>query len=104
MLCWLCGGGELRGGQTGAEANCTKPICCRNFADATGTPTEPAGPNGNSKCDSPVVLADSMLAAAQEFAPEAKFTLFTGDVVEGECGILAPGWGDLMVYRCDLAR
>ncbi|EKM49763.1 uncharacterized protein PHACADRAFT_106798 [Phanerochaete carnosa HHB-10118-sp] len=65
-----------------SEANCTKPICCRNFADETGPPTEPAGPNGNSHCDSPVTLADSMLEAAQRIGSTAKFTLFTGDVVE----------------------
>lgn len=74
----------LRGNvQAGSEANCTKPICCRNFADETGTPTDPAGPNGNPQCDSPVVLADSMLEATEQFAPNSKFTLFTGDVVEG---------------------
>ncbi|KAF7986343.1 hypothetical protein HWV62_35336 [Athelia sp. TMB] len=67
----------------GAEANCTKPICCRNFADETGTPTEPAGPNGNHHCDSPVALADSMLEFAQEIGSAAKFSIFTGDVVEG---------------------
>ncbi|KAF9469608.1 sphingomyelin phosphodiesterase [Collybia nuda] len=66
----------------GADANCTKPICCRAFADEAGKPvTVPALPNGNSKCDSPVSLADSMLDMVNEINP--KFVIFTGDVVEG---------------------
>ncbi|KAF5389664.1 hypothetical protein D9757_004095 [Collybiopsis confluens] len=65
----------------GAEANCTKNICCRNFADDTGNVTDPAQPFGNSKCDSPPSLADSMLEAVNSF--NAKFIIFTGDVVEG---------------------
>ncbi|GJE99928.1 sphingomyelin phosphodiesterase [Phanerochaete sordida] len=66
----------------GADANCTKSICCRNFGDETGPPTEPAGPNGNARCDAPETLADSMYEAIQQFAPHAAFTLFTGDVVD----------------------
>ncbi|KAJ7472599.1 sphingomyelin phosphodiesterase [Mycena latifolia] len=64
----------------GSEANCTKPICCRDFSDSPTTPTLPAGPNGNSHCDSPVPLADSMLEAVERLNP--KFSIFTGDVAE----------------------
>ncbi|KAJ3759690.1 sphingomyelin phosphodiesterase [Lentinula raphanica] len=65
----------------GSEANCTKNICCRNFADEAGDPiTDPAQPFGNSKCDSPISLADSMLEAVNSF--NAQFVIFTGDVVE----------------------
>jgi sphingomyelin phosphodiesterase len=69
--------------QVGADANCTKNICCRNFADHTGPITEPAGPFGDSNCDSPSDLAQSLLGAVQEFGGDAKFAIFTGDVVEG---------------------
>jgi sphingomyelin phosphodiesterase len=66
----------------GADANCTKNICCRAFADEDGKPISiPAGPNGNSKCDSPGSLADSMLNFVNDINP--KFVIFTGDVVEG---------------------
>ncbi|KAK7468297.1 hypothetical protein VKT23_002811 [Stygiomarasmius scandens] len=66
----------------GAEANCTKNICCRNFPDQVGhNITEPAEPNGNHNCDSPTSLADSMLEAVNDINP--KFVIFTGDVVEG---------------------
>ncbi|ESK95693.1 sphingomyelin phosphodiesterase [Moniliophthora roreri MCA 2997] len=66
----------------GSEANCTKPLCCRNFADQIGQPISvPAPPNGNAKCDTPVSLADSMLEAIDALNP--KFLIFTGDVVEG---------------------
>ncbi|KAJ7679351.1 sphingomyelin phosphodiesterase [Mycena polygramma] len=64
----------------GSEANCTKPICCRDFADSPAVPTLPAGPNGNSHCDSPVPLADSMLAAVESLKPI--FSIFTGDVAD----------------------
>ncbi|KIJ39838.1 hypothetical protein M422DRAFT_128512, partial [Sphaerobolus stellatus SS14] len=66
----------------GSEANCTKNICCRNFSDQSGPVKDPAQPFGNSHCDSPPDLADSMLDATLEFAPEAKFSIFTGDVIE----------------------
>ncbi|KIK55592.1 hypothetical protein GYMLUDRAFT_47807 [Collybiopsis luxurians FD-317 M1] len=64
----------------GSEANCTKPICCRNFADEAGDPiTDPAQPFGNQRCDSPAVLSNSMLEALNSF--NAKFVMSTGDVV-----------------------
>ncbi|KAJ7157545.1 hypothetical protein C8R43DRAFT_948931 [Mycena crocata] len=62
------------------EANYTKPIYCRNFTDSPTTPTVPADPNGNSHCDSPVSLANPMLAAVERLRP--KFSIFTGDVAE----------------------
>ncbi|KAF9269665.1 sphingomyelin phosphodiesterase [Marasmius fiardii PR-910] len=66
----------------GSEANCTKTLCCRIFPDDDGSPISvPAPPNGNSKCDSPVSLADSMLEAVNAINP--KFIIFTGDVVDG---------------------
>ncbi|KAJ7077501.1 hypothetical protein C8R44DRAFT_755188 [Mycena epipterygia] len=61
----------------GSEANCTKPICCRDFSDSPTTPTLPTGPNGNPHCDSPVPLAASMLEAIQRLNP--KFSIFIGD-------------------------
>ncbi|EKM50588.1 uncharacterized protein PHACADRAFT_263949 [Phanerochaete carnosa HHB-10118-sp] len=89
----------------GSEANCTKPICCRNFADETGPLTEPAGPNGNSHCDSPVTLADSMLEAAQQFGSTANFTLFTGDVVEGAVWLVnkTEVTNDLEAFNAEMA-
>ncbi|KAF9269660.1 sphingomyelin phosphodiesterase [Marasmius fiardii PR-910] len=63
----------------GSEANCTKPICCRNFADHTGPVQIAAEPNGNRKCDSPTSLAQSLLDAINA---NNKFSIFTGDLVE----------------------
>lgn len=72
-----------------------------------GIPTEPAGPNGNSKCDSPVSLADSMLEFAQKAGSSAKFSIFTGDVVEGESW-LRIYWSEFFLNlghkSCGLAR
>ncbi|KAJ7131701.1 Metallo-dependent phosphatase-like protein [Mycena crocata] len=65
---------------SGSNANCEKPICCRNFADEVGSPSEPAGPFGNRNCDSPAGLAKSMLEA---ISAHHTFSIFTGDVVEG---------------------
>lgn len=64
----------------GAEADCTKPICCRADSSNTTVHTEPAGPFGNPKCDSPVPLAESMIT---QISRNNKFSIFTGDVVEG---------------------
>ena len=70
--------------ETGANYNCTKPICCRPYtsADAPGNTHYPAGPYGNTKCDAPVSLEESMYAAIKQVAPNAAFTIFTGDIVD----------------------
>ncbi|KAJ7675216.1 sphingomyelin phosphodiesterase [Mycena rosella] len=87
----------------GAEANCTKSICCRDFADSPATPTVPAGPNGNSHCDSPVTLADSMLEEIESLNPI--FSIFTGDVVEGATWIVdqAEVTSDLQDFNAEMA-
>jgi len=68
--------------ETGSNYNCTKPICCRPYtaADAPGNTSYPAGPHGNHKCDAPESLEESMYSAIQQFAPNASFALFTGDI------------------------
>ncbi|KAL1967104.1 hypothetical protein VTN77DRAFT_3628 [Rasamsonia byssochlamydoides] len=71
--------------ETGASYNCTRNICCRPYtaADAPGNTSYPAGPYGNHNCDSPLSLEESLYAAIEQIVPNAAFTLFTGDVVEG---------------------
>ncbi|KAG9952538.1 acid sphingomyelinase, partial [Aureobasidium melanogenum] len=71
--------------ETGANYNCTKNICCRPYtnADAPGNTQFPAGAYGNNKCDSPRILEQSMYNAIKSLVPDAAFSLFTGDVVEG---------------------
>ncbi|EJD50481.1 putative acid sphingomyelinase [Auricularia subglabra TFB-10046 SS5] len=65
----------------GSEGNCTKPICCRNFADQANSTIEvPAGPFGNVLCDSPIKLGDVMLQTIRELDPA--FAIFTGDVID----------------------
>ena len=70
--------------ETGASYNCTKPICCRPYtsADAPGNNDYPAGPYGNTNCDAPISLEDSMYAAIKNLVPNASLTLFTGDIVD----------------------
>ncbi|KAJ7622053.1 sphingomyelin phosphodiesterase [Roridomyces roridus] len=86
----------------GAEANCTKPICCRDFS--TQRPTVPAGPNGNAQCDSPISLADSMLAEIERIGPD--FSIFTGDVVEHDTWLVTrPEATDALVsFNEEMAR
>lgn len=43
----------------------------------------PAGPWGDHHCDSPLDLEESLYAAIEQIVPDAAFTLFTGDLVEG---------------------
>lgn len=71
---------------TGASYNCTKNICCRAYDadDEPGTTAYPAGPFGNAACDSPVALEESLYAAVVALVPDRAFTIFTGDVVEGD--------------------
>lgn len=71
--------------ETGSNYNCTKNICCRPYTseDAPGNTDFPCGPNGNHQCDSPKTLEQSLYAAIEQYAPNAAFALFTGDVVEG---------------------
>lgn len=70
--------------ETGASYNCTKPICCRSYttADSPGNNNYPAGPYGNTHCDSPLSLEESMYAAIKSIVPNASMTLFTGDIVD----------------------
>ncbi|PFH49603.1 hypothetical protein AMATHDRAFT_62842 [Amanita thiersii Skay4041] len=63
----------------GADSTCTKPICCRNYADHTGPIVTPAGPFGSRLCDTPTPLIQSMLHA---IPATTTFSIFTGDVVE----------------------
>ena len=71
--------------QVGANYNCTKNICCRPYtaADAPGKTQYPAGQYGNTQCDSPRSLEQSMYNAIKTLVPDAAFSIFTGDVVEG---------------------
>ncbi|KAF8591358.1 sphingomyelin phosphodiesterase [Ramaria rubella] len=89
----------------GSDANCTKGICCRNFADHVGPVTEPAGPFGNLHCDSPPDLADSMLDAINQFGSHAKFSIFTGDVVERATWLVdkPEGEADLAAWNSQMA-
>jgi sphingomyelin phosphodiesterase len=61
--------------EVGANYNCTKNICCRPYTTA--------GAYGNTQCDSPRSLEQSMYNAIKTLVPDAAFSLFTGDVVEG---------------------
>lgn len=71
---------------TGASYNCTKNICCRPYDadDEPGVTDYPAGPYGNPACDSPVTLEESLYSAIEELVPNRTFTIFTGDVIEGD--------------------
>ncbi|KAI0835266.1 putative acid sphingomyelinase [Hypoxylon sp. FL0890] len=68
----------------GADANCSKPICCRQYTDGDkpGNSDFPAGPNGEHTCDAPVSLEESMYAAIRDIVPDAAFSIFTGDIVD----------------------
>ncbi|KAJ5081511.1 hypothetical protein NUU61_009775 [Penicillium alfredii] len=67
--------------ETGANSQCTKPICCRAYTekDAPGNTSSPCGPWGHPKCDPPLRLHESMLAAIADLHPA--FSIYTGDVV-----------------------
>ncbi|KAF8591354.1 sphingomyelin phosphodiesterase [Ramaria rubella] len=89
----------------GADANCTKNICCRNYADHVGPITEPAQPFGNSHCDSPGDLAGSLLDAMNEIGSQARFSIFTGDVIEGATWLVREpeGIDDLNMWNTQMA-
>lgn len=67
--------------ETGSNFDCSKPICCRAWEDedAPGVTKNPCGPFGNTMCDPPKRLQDSMHAAIAEINPA--FSVYTGDVV-----------------------
>lgn len=62
--------------ETGANWNCTKNICCRNYttADEPGNTDYPAGAYGNTNCDSPVTLEESLYSAIETLVPNRAFT------------------------------
>ncbi|KAH6908591.1 hypothetical protein BKA70DRAFT_1427175 [Coprinopsis sp. MPI-PUGE-AT-0042] len=63
----------------GADATCSKPICCRNYADQTSAVQTPAGRFGMRNCDTPT---DFALELYKQIGPSNKFSIFTGDVIE----------------------
>ncbi|GAA5892663.1 hypothetical protein JCM8208_005880 [Rhodotorula glutinis] len=65
--------------QVGADSDCRKVICCRDYGSASVgvNAREPAGP-----CDSPPALVDSVFEAVDRFAPNRSFTIFTGDAMD----------------------
>jgi sphingomyelin phosphodiesterase len=67
--------------ETGANYECSKPICCRAYTenDAPGKTSFPCGPYGHPKCDPPLRLEESMMAAIAAMDPA--FSIYTGDVV-----------------------
>ncbi|KAJ5712779.1 hypothetical protein N7493_009247 [Penicillium malachiteum] len=66
---------------TGSNYDCSKPICCRSYTeeDAPGNTSSPCGEWGNTKCDPPHRLQESMNAAIADLNPA--FSIYTGDVV-----------------------
>lgn len=66
----------------GTEANCSKPICCRINTPHDVSGHVPASPYGEHSCDSPISLEESMYAAINTIAPDAAFSIFTGDIVD----------------------
>jgi len=71
--------------EVGANTQCNKNVCCRPYteADQPGNTASPAGPFGDPNCDTPLSLEQSMYSAIEKLIPDAAFTMFTGDVVEG---------------------
>ncbi|KAH8655770.1 Metallo-dependent phosphatase-like protein [Xylariales sp. PMI_506] len=71
--------------EVGTTYNCTEEICCSSFVteDAPNATMYPAGPWGNHACDFPLDLELSLYNAIRVAVPNASFTLFTGDIVEG---------------------
>ncbi|OJJ41197.1 hypothetical protein ASPWEDRAFT_167228 [Aspergillus wentii DTO 134E9] len=67
--------------ETGSNYECSKPICCRVYTDedAPGNTSFPCGPYGNTNCDPPLRLEESMMAAIKSLNPA--FSIYTGDVV-----------------------
>ncbi|KAJ5931453.1 hypothetical protein N7516_005942 [Penicillium verrucosum] len=67
--------------EPGSSYKCSKPICCRSWSDeyAPGNTEYPCGPFGNTKCDPPQILQESLHAAIADIDPE--FSIYTGDVV-----------------------
>ncbi|KZT08514.1 sphingomyelin phosphodiesterase [Laetiporus sulphureus 93-53] len=69
--------------EVNSESKCTKPLCCRTFGPEPPSHIKlPALPFGMRTCDAPGVLADTMLDAAENFGAGAKFSIFTGDVID----------------------
>lgn len=51
-------------------------------AQKPGNNSDPAGPNGDHMCDTPVSLEKSMYKAIKDMFPDQAFSMFTGDIVD----------------------
>ncbi|GAA5995798.1 PPN1 endopolyphosphatase family protein [Rhodotorula paludigena] len=67
---------------TGSEADCDEVLCCRSYGPHSlgNNVTFPAGLYGHPNCDTPPALEASMFDAVKRIAPNASFSIFTGDV------------------------
>ncbi|KAJ5095281.1 hypothetical protein N7532_007572 [Penicillium argentinense] len=67
--------------EEGSNSDCSKPICCRSYTenDAPGNTSSPCGPWGDTNCDPPHRLQESMNSAIADLKPA--FSIYTGDVV-----------------------
>ncbi|KAG0033538.1 hypothetical protein BGZ82_006079 [Podila clonocystis] len=63
----------------GAEAECTKPLCCRNYPGQSKTPKRAASTWGDYKCDAPKKLGIDMLKYASTIS-HPEFSIITGDI------------------------
>ncbi|OZJ03452.1 hypothetical protein BZG36_02736 [Bifiguratus adelaidae] len=72
--------------QEGAEANCSRPLCCqrRDTDPLKGTIPQnisrPANKWGDYNCDAPFALLESALDAIPKLEPDIAFAMLTGDI------------------------
>ncbi|KAG2180399.1 hypothetical protein INT44_003403 [Umbelopsis vinacea] len=66
--------------ETGAEAACDKPICCRPEFTNYENITQPASIWGAYTCDTPITLLESMLEYIPSVTDKYAFAILTGDV------------------------
>ncbi|KAG0087646.1 hypothetical protein BGZ92_007138 [Podila epicladia] len=63
----------------GSEAECSKPLCCRNYAGQSKPPKRAASTWGDYKCDAPKKLGIDMLKYASTIS-HPEFSIITGDI------------------------
>ena len=62
----------------GSNANCARPLCCREISDFPPEPSHAAGPWGDYNCDTPIPLLNNLLDTLNSLNPSPDFLIYTG--------------------------
>lgn len=66
--------------KVGTNAECPRPLCCREVCGVPPPGSRAAGPWGDYNCDTPIPLLDNLFDQLNSLDPKPDFLIYTGFV------------------------